>query len=105
MSAPLEVRIGNAPGWSFRLKRPTGALLDHEAGHVWSGTITDWTSMAVCVSHEGQVATWSIEPAKAGNPLEEIAFGGFYVRGAFRKAMLAHGQKRSALAFKAFVPR
>lgn len=103
LGGPLEVRVGNAPGWSFRIKHLASGVLDHEAGHVWSGTLTDWRTIAVCASHEGQVATWVIEPAKEGDPLDEIAFGGFYVRGRFRKASFFNGQKRAALAYKAFV--
>lgn len=106
-ASDLEVRVGNKPGWSFRLKTlPTSAHLDHEAGHVWSGTVTDWTRVAVCVSHEGQVATWILEPATDERAaVEKIEWGGFYVRGRFRQVEFVNGQKRAALAFKAFEPR
>ena len=97
----LTVRTGNAPGACLRIKHDGRELLDHEGGHVWAGTIEDWTSAAVCTSAGVRARFWRIVPS-ADAPEAEIAFAGFFVRGRFTvKDKINHSHK-AADAFVSF---
>lgn len=101
----LTVRTGNAPGACLRIKHDGRELLDHEGGHVWAGTIEDWTTAAVCTSTGPSARFWRLVPAGDDAPELEIALSGLVVRGRFTIAEKINNAKRASESFALFQKR
>jgi len=99
----LRVRIGSAPGVSFRIR---GAMVaGSKEGPVRTGEIVDWTRIAILSSVNGageqrsSARLWVIEPDPGAEEDAEIVFRSFFVRGRFRIVEQDNHEKRARAAF------
>jgi excisionase family DNA binding protein len=96
----LTVRVGNAPGESFRIKVGGGHLSeDARSGRVIDGHVDRFDRVAVLSGGEGKHRFFEIEP---GESEEEIRFGDFFVRGRFRFANKVNHPEKARAAWKSF---
>jgi hypothetical protein len=100
VGGPLEVRMGNANGKSFRVKYPGNlegeTRIDH---HVIGGRIPTWRRVAVITGGEGKHRLQILEPADEDN---ELVFAGFSVRGRFRVVEKVNNAREAREMFTAF---
>jgi excisionase family DNA binding protein len=100
----LAVRVGNAPGVSFKLKHP-GELEDRTSagGNVVAGALARWKRVAVITSaEEGDRKGQRFFVLEPGSEETELALGDFYVRGRFTVVEKINNSAKARDAWKAF---
>jgi excisionase family DNA binding protein len=108
-SPRLEIRMGSAPGESFRVKHPTHGNVFKEiaapAANVRAGELTNWKRVAVMTTAtRGDTKSARLFVLEPGGPENEVALGAFHVRGRFTVAEKINNPERAAAAWKAFEP-
>ena len=94
----LLVRVGNAPGASFRLSVRGGVL--RETGrqkHTVEGEIDQFESVAIRSGGDGKHRFFELRPAQ---DKQELMFQGFFVRGRFQIAHKENNPERALAAWR-----
>jgi hypothetical protein len=100
VGGPLQIRLGNAPGASFRVRYPGALEQEQRVGaHTITGTLPAWRRVAVLAGGEGDQTLYVLEP---GGEENEVAHKGFSVRGRFRVAEKITEGHDARAAWKAF---
>jgi hypothetical protein len=100
----LQLRVGSAPGVSFRVKHP-GALegRTEPAANVVEGTLTAWARVGVMFSAErGDTKGQRFFVLEPGGEETELKLGDFYVKGRFTVVEKVNNSERARAAWKAF---
>lgn len=102
----IRARFGNVPGAAMRLKvpRPFADLIavPHEGRNVREGELATFERIAVITTGPQSARLFILEPVPGAE--EELAFGPFWVRGAFRVAETVNNHARAARLWKDFRP-
>jgi excisionase family DNA binding protein len=98
--APLEVRLGNKPGSSFRVKHDGIAGEEKRVGqHEIEFTLGAWRKIGVMLGRGETQRLFVLEPADEEN---EVRHGDFYVKGKFRVAKKLNNARIASEAWKAW---
>lgn len=101
-AAPLDIRVGNAPGTSFRVKFPEARFeLDSSDHHARTGVVENWKQVGVISGGAGRYRFFVLEPSDEENAIE---FGEFYVRGRFTIAEKVNNARKAREGWDAFQP-
>jgi hypothetical protein len=98
--APLEVRLGNKPGSSFRLKHD-GMVGDEKrvGDHEIQFTLGAWRKIGVMMGRGDSQRLFVLEPADEET---EVRHGDFYVKGKFRVSKKLNNARIANEAWKAW---
>jgi len=82
-SPQVTIRMGNAPGQSFRV-RHDGELLGKTKvqGRIVEGTLANWSKATLISGGDGDHRVFEIAPKKGAS--ESLQFGDFFVKGEFQ---------------------
>lgn len=100
MTSQLKIRMGSAPGASFRVKVAGGEIVvDQRGQHVIEGHVDQFTSIAVLSGGNGLCRLFILVP---GDREEDVQFEGFFVSGCFRIESKTNNPVRAREEWKLF---
>lgn len=102
LGGPLSIRMGNAPGVSFRLKALQKLTDSERTGRIRTGVLHDWKRIAVWAGTGSRSRMYEIAPSEEKN---EIIYREFYVRGRFAVLRKLNNVRKVREAWSSFVPQ
>ena len=100
---PVDVRMGNKPGVSMRLKHD-GTFVKHDkTGSIITGTLEDWTELAVITNLKAtddgfdSLRFYRLVP---GQEVNQVKLDDFWVRGPFELIEIIYEPAKAREAFK-----
>lgn len=99
---PLQVRIGNTAGYSFRIKALGGLSKEERPdAHILEAELLRWSRVGIIAGGEGKHRFFVLEPAEDEN---ELAVGTFHVRGKFAIVEKINNPRKAREAWDTFEP-